>query len=103
MFSQHIGLAMGTLLIALGGPACWAYAFVLIFPDKILEWWSQKTGKPHGLGYLLGLEAVAIIVWSMITYNSMNPERPVDWVKPWLAAIFLGCMRMILAALRTEP
>jgi len=70
-----------------------ALAGAIVYPDKILEWLSDKTGKVFGWWHLIFLELVAIGSLIVVMLLLLPSYPKLDW---WEPVLFVG----LLAAIR---
>jgi len=66
-------------------------AAAIVYPDKILEWVSEKTGRSYGLMALLVVEVVAIGLMIMTMVLLMPAYPKLEWSQPLL---FVGCVAL---------
>ena len=66
-------------------------AAAIVYPDKILEWVSERTGKSYGLLALLVVEAIAISL-TIVAMVLLMPAYPkLLW---WQPLLFVGCVAL---------
>ncbi len=76
-----------------------ALAAAIVYPDKVLEWLSERTGRAFGWFHVVVLEVVAItsmgvtMLWLMPMYPKLEWWHPVMYVG-MLASIraITGCV-----------
>jgi inner membrane protein involved in colicin E2 resistance len=69
-------------------------AFAIVYPDKILNWISERTGKTYGWKHLIWLEVIAI--------GLLMPSYPnLEWWYPLMVTAALGLVRAIMKFLMT--
>jgi hypothetical protein len=82
-----------------GGRIGWADAVVLslagaiVYPDHVLEWWSDQTGKTFGWLHLIVLELVAIGLLALAMYLLMPICPRLVWWEPVLMVGLLAAIR----------
>ena len=65
-----------------------------MFPDKVLEWVSDKTGKVFAWWYLLVAElvAIAVLVGAMSLLMPVYPR--LEWWYPLFMVGFIAALRL---------
>ncbi len=71
-------------------------AAVIVYPDKVLAWLSQWTGKIYGWFHLLILEAIASSAGLGIMLLLMPAYPQLPWWQPLLLVGCLALFRIIM-------
>ena len=88
-----IGFRRGTRQIHLYDFVFLAVAGAIVFPDKVLEWVSDRTGKIFGWWHLIALDLLAVGTMIVATVILLPVYPKLNW---WEPLIFVG----VLAATR---
>ena len=71
-----------------------ALAAAIVYPDKILEWLSDATGKIFGWGHLVLLEVVTIGLMMLAMVLLMPTYPALVWWKPVMMVGVLAVIRI---------
>lgn len=72
-------------------------AAAMVYPDKILEWMSARTGRALGWGHLILIEVVAVVL-AVVAVVLLMPMYPrLEWWHPLLCVGLLAMIRAITA------
>lgn len=71
-------------------------AFVIVWPDMVLDWISERTGKAYGFWHIVLVEvlAVGLIVVALALLMPVYPR--LQWWFPLVPVGFLALFRLIL-------
>ena len=72
-------------------------AAAIVYPDKILEWVSERTGRALGWLHLILIEVVAIILMIVAMVLLMPLYPKLAWWHPMLYVGLLAMVRVIMA------
>jgi hypothetical protein len=75
-------------------------AAVIVYPDKVLEWIDDQTGKVFDWRHLVWLESIAVVL-GIVAMTLLMPVYPVlQWWYPLpfvgIFALFRGIMWVVL-------
>jgi hypothetical protein len=72
-----------------------ALAAIIVYPDHVLEWIGDRTGKHFSWRHVIFLEVFALAVLAIFT-NFLLPQYPqVHWWYPILITCAVGAFRLI--------
>ena len=64
-----------------------AIAAAIVYPDVVLEWLSERTGKSYGWIHLMVFEILAVTAMAATVWVLMSNYPKLDW---WRALLFVG-------------
>ena len=71
-------------------------AAVIVYPDKVLDWIGDRTGRAFNWWHVLVLEAIAIVLMVVVMVLLMPVYPGLDWWKPLLITTFFAVMRFLM-------
>lgn len=72
-----------------------ALAAAIVYPDKVLEWMSERTGRAFGWFHVVVLEVVAIALMGVTMLGLMPMYPKLEWWHPVLYVGMLASIRVI--------
>lgn len=71
-------------------------AFLVVYPDTVLTWLSEKVGKPWGWWHLIAYEVVMLGGVALLTFLLMQSYPKLDWWKPLAVIGALAFFRWLM-------
>ena len=68
----------------------------IVYPDKIFEWWGERTGRALGWLHLILIKAVAIALMIVAMVLLMPVYPKLTWWFPLLGVGMVAMMRAIM-------
>ena len=72
-----------------------ALAAAIVYPDKVLDWLSERTGRAFGWFHVVVLEVVAIALMGVTMLVLMPMYPKLEWWHPVLYVGMLASIRVI--------
>ena len=72
-----------------------ALAAAIVYPDKVLEWLSERTGRAFAWFHVVVLEVVAITLMGVTMLVLMPMYPKLEWWHPVLYVGMLASIRVI--------
>jgi hypothetical protein len=73
-----------------------AIALAIVYPDVVLGWLSERTGKAYGWLHLMGFEIIAVAVMTG-TMMALMPHYPkLTWWQPLLFVGMVTAFRFLM-------
>jgi hypothetical protein len=72
-----------------------ALAAAIVYPDKVLEWLSERTGCAFGWFHVVVLEVVAIALMGVTMLGLMPMYPKLEWWHPVMYVGMLASIRVI--------
>lgn len=73
-------------------------AALIVYPDKVLEWAGERTGRSFGWLHLILLEVIAIALMIGATLWLMPMYPKLEWWRPLLFVGMVAAFRVVLWA-----
>jgi hypothetical protein len=71
-------------------------AAAIVYPDKILEWLSERTGRALGWLHLILIEVIAIVLMIVAMVLLMPVYPKLEW---WHPALYVGMLAAVRAVM----
>ena len=71
-------------------------AAAIVYPDRILEWLSERTGRALGWLHLILIEVVAIMLMVVVMVLLMPVYPKLEWWHPMFYVGSLALIRFIM-------
>ena len=75
--------------------------FVIVYPDRMLDWLSGRTGKVYGFRHIVYIEACGVPVLCVFHWITISTTSRISEWAPLLAVGFVATFR-VLAWMITE-
>lgn len=70
---------------------------MIVYPDKVLEWIGERTGRGFGLRHVVYVVVVAITLMFIVMTLLMPVYPKLQWWYPLLSVGVLGVCRFIMS------
>ena len=77
-----------------------AFAFAIVYPDRCLDWFSDRTGRAYGLRHLVLLECLALLGLFTADLVALSLSSQIRWWLPILIVAGMGLFRFLAWLIR---